>query len=65
MTVEEWKIKHPKAVLGPEPEDIGQITTDPPDDSEPEKRALEEADRRERDVRGSSAPVTRNDPGRG
>lgn len=42
MTVEEWKIKHPKAVLGPAPEEIGQITTDPPDGSEPAFRAMEE-----------------------
>jgi len=42
MTVEEWKVKHPKAVLGPNPEDIGQVTTDPPDGAEPEKRPMEE-----------------------
>lgn len=41
MTVEEWKFKHKKAVLGPDPEEIGQITTDPPDDSEPEPRPME------------------------
>jgi hypothetical protein len=42
MTVEEWKFKHPKAVLGPNPEDIGQITTDPPDGSEPQMRPIED-----------------------
>ena len=42
MTVAEWKFKHPKAVLGPSPEEIGQITTDPPDGSEPKKRPIEE-----------------------
>jgi len=36
MTVEEWQRKHPRQVLGPDPEDVGQVTTDPPDGSEPE-----------------------------
>jgi hypothetical protein len=36
MTVEEWRRKHPKQVLGPNPEDVGQVTTDPPDGSIPE-----------------------------
>lgn len=33
MTVEEWKKKHPNQELGPDPEEIGQETTDEPDES--------------------------------
>ena len=36
MTVEEWKKKHPGRELGPSPEDVGQMVTDPPDGSEPQ-----------------------------
>jgi len=64
MTVEEWKAKHPKAVMGPAPEEIGQVTTDPPDGSYPEPRAQEE-EISETHVRHSSAPVTHYEEGRG
>lgn len=64
MTVEEWKAKHPKAVMGPAPEEIGQVTTDPADGSRPGLRAQEE-EISATHVRHSSAPVTRYDEGRG
>lgn len=33
ISVEEWQAKHPKQELGPDPEEIGQETTDEPDGS--------------------------------
>lgn len=39
MTVEQWKKLHPGEELGPDPEDIDQVTTDPPDGSPPSDEA--------------------------
>lgn len=39
MTVEQWKKLHPGEPLGPEPEEIDQVTTDPPDGSPPSDEA--------------------------
>jgi len=64
MTVEEWKAKHPKAVMGPAPEEIGQVTTDPVDGSRPEPRAQEEEILKTH-VRHSTQAVTHHDEGRG
>jgi hypothetical protein len=34
MTVEEWEKAHPGQPMGPAPEEVDQVTTDPPDGSE-------------------------------
>jgi hypothetical protein len=45
-TVEEWKKTHPHQPLGPAPEEIDQITTDPPDGSDPDVEQSAEAARK-------------------
>jgi hypothetical protein len=39
MTVEQWKRLHPGEELGPAPEDIDQVTTDPPEGGPPPPEA--------------------------
>jgi len=62
MTVEEWKKKHPRQRLGPNPEEVGQMTTDPPDGSEPQPDPIYPGTFSSVDPDGSKTRADNQDP---
>lgn len=62
MTVEEWQLKHPGQPLGPNPEDVGQMTTDPVDGSDPEPDPLFPGTFSSVDPDGSKTRAENEDP---